>query len=1547
MKQMLKRILCLLTIVALMLPTVALAADYETHWVAETAQKLIEKGIVSGDESGNLNPDANILRSEYVKIINRAFSLTAASGENFPDVAADAWYAKDMLIAKTAGYLTGDEDGMANPEAAITRVEAVVILVRVMKLSANEYGLSFTDATEIPAWAEKEIATLVKEGIISGYPDGSFRPNNPISRAEAFSLIEKSMPLPATDSTVAEQNPHGNVAGTTSIIPSVGGSISSGSGGGGSVVVKKPATPVITSFDVDTGILKWQEAKNAESYVVTVALVGDEDNGIETETDELSVDLSEEIAEICNDSSVATFELAISLYSVKGKYESAVNTITETKTYACLPTPTLSVKTGSIGDTGIAAVFWDAIEGANGYQPEFYIDGILSNTSIIYNEGDCKLRIPDVSVFSGKEASISVKALSSDSELRDSNPATIDIVYVAAGETAGSGIQADPYRISTAEGFMKIAENPSAYYVLEKDIDLGSIDPITTEFKGTIDGQNHRLTYQIAYEGPCGLFMKLNGATIQNLVLCGNVHNTLGGYGTDKDNTGALAKEAVSATKLINCINFCEVKGGRYTGGFAGAFGGTMQNCINVGNVTGDYARDGGLVGNLTGNSLMENCANIGNVTSQYQVGGLTGHITAATIKDSYNTGAITSTRSIAAGISPFVANVVNVTNCFNLGSITTPDHAVGLIGNSSSVSMTLTMSNSYNAGSLAGTLGSHPHTTSIGEASNINASYYNTTNFLYTGAVYTPDTADKASAENLVNVTEVELKDETNEKVIAFMEAANGAYVFQNDGTDYPSLASNPVLTKEAAQKYTTKLNLAASYNAGALEIAWDAVDTSVLGDATLTLTVENKNFFETIAEDTPAITDTTYSLADVDTTCYHQVTLTLTFANGFTVTETVEVPGISTIAKIFLPEENIGVTLETALPQNCITDIVDGVNYLYTTSTAGTAVLNVVNLDTKTVEGSYLLTGAGKVWRHAKDSKGRIYMVSGRLHRYDPATKTVTDFGVFDAGEGAAFTLCVDEQDNVYIGTSANAKIIKFDAKTETFENWGTVLEGMTYVRTIAYHKGYLYCGVFSTVPGKMVRVDVSNPANKTVFEAPETDDYDVSKIRFFYESNMADDLLICYIQAPDAYRMLVFDTVKGEWVENSYNGAYKGLFTTPALEGKAYFSFGGEWKALDTATGTAENIGWETASYPLYGGGWVELKGYPDFPGKTFVTLDLSEEDVGNILFINFETKKLMIWDDLALKGNPLNYGLIGDMPDGGIFVSASGAPKNHWFHPQTGDSDNFIGGQIEGSVAYNGKLYLGAYTGARILEYDPTRPAEANVNPRQVAALTNQDRPFAMTAGDGKIFGGTIAKYGDLPGSLFIYDIETGAFYEENNVVENQGIMGIAYKDGILYGSTTIHGGLGSTPSEREAKIFVYDVAKRQKIKEFVPQIPGLDDPVPTHIGDLEFGPDGRLWCATGYTLFSLDPQTEEVSDVFTFGNFTRYSYESHWWKPHYIEFDDLGNIYVNMNGLRVLNPDSGETKRLTNYSVSNYTIGGDGNLYMAVGTEIRRIPIQDQ
>ncbi len=653
----------------------------------------------------------------------------------------------------------------------------------------------------------------------------------------------------------------------------------------------------------------------------------------------------------------------------------------------------------------------------------------------------------------------------------------------------------------------------------------------------------------------------------------------------------------------------------------------------------------------------------------------------------------------------------------------------------------------------------------------------------------------------------------------------------------------------------------------------------------------------------------------------------------------------------KYYPGEISLGPKLPSAQLQDCIVDVYNGVQYLYSTSTGGSgaAKFNVVNLDTREVVGAYDLIGTGKVWRHVKDSKGRIYAVgSPKIHRYDPATQEITDLGRYCETESTSFTLCIDEKDNVYIGTYPNAKIIKFDAVTETFEDWGNVREGAQYIRTIAYHKGYLYCGTYGTPPGHMVRVNVSNPADKKVFDAPTYVEYDPAKIGFYYESNVAGDLIINNVQTQYGYSMFAFDTTTQDWVDFGKDINYTGLYTTPPLDGKAYFiQRYGNWMCLDVNTKEVTDIGWKPdTKYSIWGGDWVELKGYPDFPGKTFVTLDLNVAGSSALVFLNFETKKLMVWDDLDLQGSYQNFLCLENMPDGGIFVAGAGASRCYSWHPETGEEAIFESGQVEGSVAYNGKLYIGDYTNARIEVYDPTQPPSAD-NPYQFTMITGQDRPFAMEAADGKIFGGTIAEYGTRTGAIFIYDLEKQELHEEINLINNQSVMGLAYTDGMLYGSTTIHGGLGSEPTEKEAKIFIYDVEKKQLVKEFVPNIPVHTNPKPTYIGDLEFGPDGKLWGMAGWTLFSIDPYTEKVSDVLSFGD-VDFGSEGHAWKPKYIRFDKDGNLYVGAPNLYAVNTKTMKYEKLTDFAVYDYTIAeADNNLYFAKGSNLCVLPILDE
>ena len=92
---------------------------------------------------------------------------------------------------------------------------------------------------------------------------------------------------------------------------------------------------------------------------------------------------------------------------------------------------------------------------------------------------------------------------------------------------------------------------------------------------------------------------------------------------------------------------------------------------------------------------------------------------------------------------------------------------------------------------------------------------------------------------------------------------------------------------------------------------------------------------------------------------------------------------------------------------------------------------------------------------------------------------------------------------------------------------------------------------------------------------------------------------------------------------------------------------------------------------------------------------------------------------------------------------------------------------------------------------------THLLQTSDNPKNLGRVeAMQDRPFALEAADGKIFIGTIPYYGLHNGCLCIYDVESGQKKSFPGLIKNQSIISLAYHNGRLYGSTSVHGGLGS-------------------------------------------------------------------------------------------------------------------------------------------------------
>jgi predicted RNA-binding protein Jag len=168
--------------------------DIEKHWAKEQINAWVGKGLINGYEDGTFRPDNNITRAEFMALVNRAFNYQEKVEIDYKDVADTAWYADLIKIAQAAGYISGYEDGTMKPNNPISRQEAATIIMKILGLEENSPGADrFKDATSIPAWSKGAVGAVASSGIMGGYPDGTFKAVNLIKRAEAVVALDKAL----------------------------------------------------------------------------------------------------------------------------------------------------------------------------------------------------------------------------------------------------------------------------------------------------------------------------------------------------------------------------------------------------------------------------------------------------------------------------------------------------------------------------------------------------------------------------------------------------------------------------------------------------------------------------------------------------------------------------------------------------------------------------------------------------------------------------------------------------------------------------------------------------------------------------------------------------------------------------------------------------------------------------------------------------------------------------------------------------------------------------------------------------------------------------------------------------------------------------------------------------------------------------------------------------------------------------------------------------------------------------------------------------------
>lgn len=565
-----------------------------------------------------------------------------------------------------------------------------------------------------------------------------------------------------------------------------------------------------------------------------------------------------------------------------------------------------------------------------------------------------------------------------------------------------------------------------------------------------------------------------------------------------------------------------------------------------------------------------------------------------------------------------------------------------------------------------------------------------------------------------------------------------------------------------------------------------------------------------------------------------------------------------------------------------------------------------------------------------------GIINIASGRgFYRYDPVKKELKSYGSISPETAVMHSGCFDSKGNYYFGTYPNAALFKYDIDTDALVKIGTNMVVGNYIKSIASCGDYIYMGALgSTDEPANIRVynaqtgvisDVPNPIWK---ERGVVD----GEVRQYYSMTGAGKYLFarfsCFT-ANVSWIQGVFDSEAGEWTDFILGTQH--LHSTGLDdEGLSYFRAEGKYGLRTFISYNPETK--EIKDYyglGSYTGVFINptvltLKDQTVYPGKTVV---FGAGDEGIALFNPQNQSMQFIKDPLPHRSFPMRTIKCGYNND--IIASSMASTKVVIY-----DAKNKVPrlelplSQMEGLNAFDGKYYLGAYgSDAALREVDPLT---GDITLLADMAGHNQNRAFVVEDAGDYILWGAIPNYGYRGGGLGLYNKKVKLKAVFSNVIADQSITGLAYKDGTVYGSTTMFCGLGIEPIVDVAKVFTMDL-RGNIIKQKDIQLE-TDSNTQYFAGGMTFNEDGRLFVACAQTLIEIDPETLDLIREMRIGDMTITSSVFRW-QPFALEWGENGLLYTNIGGvISAVDVDTWDSKQLSSVKTAMITIGSDQNLY---------------
>ncbi|MBW4542768.1 MAG: DUF1565 domain-containing protein [Myxacorys chilensis ATA2-1-KO14] len=172
-------------------------ADVQGHWAQQYIQALASKAIITGFPDGTFKPNDPVTRAQFAAIVLKAFAPAAKKPAiNFSDVTQKNWAYEAIQTAAKGGFVSGYPGGTFRPEQKIPRVQVLVALANGLEYGAGDVSIlsKYQDATTIPTYANGLVASATQKQVVVNYPTvGQLNPNREATRAEVAAFIYQSL----------------------------------------------------------------------------------------------------------------------------------------------------------------------------------------------------------------------------------------------------------------------------------------------------------------------------------------------------------------------------------------------------------------------------------------------------------------------------------------------------------------------------------------------------------------------------------------------------------------------------------------------------------------------------------------------------------------------------------------------------------------------------------------------------------------------------------------------------------------------------------------------------------------------------------------------------------------------------------------------------------------------------------------------------------------------------------------------------------------------------------------------------------------------------------------------------------------------------------------------------------------------------------------------------------------------------------------------------------------------------------------------------------